>query len=418
MPEHSDPLTLLLQILSPVTKLEEQLALFSGLDERGWMGLIEAAQRQQVDALLYLQVKEFLGKTIITSLSIEVLHNAYLSNAGRNALSLHNASQILQALGKAGIDVIGLKGIYLIENLYSDIGERSMSDIDILVRKQDLGKAASILEGLGYEKDTYYDLNDSNLDIKHIPPMTKPGSPPVEVHWTLLEEDEPFSIDAEALWLRSKPTRIAEVEVLGLGVEDLIMHLSMHLTYQHYLRLGLRGLYDIALVIHQHRDEIDWQKLVEIARSWQAEKVVALSMALVSDLLGVDVPQEIQRGLLDEPITPEILAQAREQLLGREAYDTYLTPDLVDLAGTRNIFGRIRLGLQRLFLPRLTLARLYGVPPDSPRIFMCYFQRLKYLVRQYGKTVLKIGTGDASLEPALASGKTSDELHAWMSRRT
>jgi hypothetical protein len=70
-----------------------------------------------------------------------------------------------------------------------------------------------------------------------------------------------------------------------------------------------------------------------------------------------------------------------------------------------------------VFLPRLTLARIYDVPPNSVRIVGCYFRRLRDLVRQYGKTLGKISVGDNSLGPALDDGKTSNKLHAWMIRR-
>ncbi len=105
---------------------------------------------------------------------------------------------------------------------------------------------------------------------------------------------------------------------MGLGLEDLLAHLCLHLTYQYYLKLGLRGLYAIALIIHNHCEEIKWPKLIEIARSWQAEKVVALTLALASDLLGAVVPGEVQKSLLDEPLPSQIFEQAKEQLLNRQ----------------------------------------------------------------------------------------------------
>ncbi len=63
------------------------------------------------------------------------------------------------------------------------------------------------------------------------------------------------------------------------------------------------------------------------------------------------------------------------------------------------------------------MARVYGVPPNSPRILGCYFWRLRDLLRQYGKTLRKIGLRDDTLQPALVDGKMSDDLHTWMSRK-
>ncbi|MGB4595796.1 MAG: hypothetical protein WBI14_07815 [Anaerolineaceae bacterium] len=145
--------------------------------------------------------------------------------------------------------------------------------------------------------------------------------------------------------------------------------------------------------------------------------MVVLTLALVSELLGMDVPEEVFQKLLDAAIAPELFANASSQLLNRQRHEDYLTPDLVELSRKSSLFGTVKLGLSRIFLPRLVLARIYDVPPNSVHIVSCYLRRLRDLVRQYGKTLGKISVGDNSLGPALDDGKTSNELHAWMIRR-
>lgn len=122
------------------------------------------------------------------------------------------------------------------------------------------------MRGLGYQLSTWYDADDPNRDLKHIPPLLKEGAPIVELHWTILEEEEPFTIDVDGMWARSVPAEIAGVGVRGLSVEDLLLHLSLHFSYQHRLRGGLRNLYDMDAVIRG--GEVDWTTLTATAQEW------------------------------------------------------------------------------------------------------------------------------------------------------
>lgn len=172
---------------------------------------------------------------------------------------------------------------------------------------------------------------------------------------------------------------------------------------------------DIALVIHKFRPEIDWQKLILIARSWGAERVTLLALKLVETQLKVPIPAEVVNSLLPEGIPPSLLEQARSQLLGRERFGDQLTPDLVKMNTSRNLISKIKIGFQRIFIPRLALARLYNVPPTSPKIYGLYWVRLLYLIRTYGGTLNRLRNKDKTTGPALQKAERSYALHDWMS---
>ena len=418
MAENFDPLRALLQLVQPGLTPDELYALAAQLNPEQWQALIAEAELQGVMPYLYTLLLDLNNSHGFQIPQKERLHQSYLATAARNMLALHDAEMILKELQEAGIPAAGLKGVYLLEEVYPSIGARSMNDIDILVKKQDLAACLSLMENLGYSPVTYFSLEDENIDIKHLPPMSKRGGPLVEVHWTLLEEDEPFTIDAAALWERMLPAKIATMEALCLGAEDLVLHLCLHLTYQHYLQLGLRGLLDIALVVHKFREEIDWQKLVQIAKSWGAERVTALSFKLLESQLHVAIPEDVYTALVAEGIEPDLLEKARLQLLERVGFEDRFTPDLVELSANKGLISKIKIGLQRVFLPRLAFARLYNVPPGSPKIAGLYFVRLKYLIRNYGRTLLRLQSGADGVEPARQKAEISNSLHEWMSQQT
>lgn len=414
MLEDFDSLHALLNLLEPGCLADRQVELLRQINPDQWEALMLEAESQAISPILYSLLVELEKTSNLDFPSKERLHQSYIITAVRNTLILHNTQELLSNLRDAEIAVAALKGIYLLETVYTDIGTRAMNDIDILIKKKDLAECINILEGLGYKPTTYFSLDDANIDTKHVPPMQRESGAMVEVHWTLLEEDEPFTIDADALWERTLPATIANIDALSLGIEDLILHLCLHLTYQHYLNLGLRGLLDIAMVIHKFQSQIDWKKLVEIAKAWGAEKVTALTLKLVETQLNVPIPAEVINSLLPEGIPPSLLGQARSQLLERVRFEDRLTPDLVKMNASKNIFSKIKIGLQRVFISRLALARTYNISPSSPKIFYFYWIRAKYLIRNYGSTLRRLLKRVKTTAPALQKAETSYSLHNWM----
>jgi len=65
------------------------------------------------------------------------LRAAYYKTVSRSMMLYGAYHEVTEQFIKAGIPVIALKGMYISEHLYQDIGLRLMSDIDLLVREED-----------------------------------------------------------------------------------------------------------------------------------------------------------------------------------------------------------------------------------------------------------------------------------------
>ena len=236
----------------------------------------------------------------------------------------------------------------------------------------------------------------------------------MELHWTLLEENEPFSIDIPGLWERAAPAHIAGIDVLALSPEDLVLHLCLHLAYQHHLQLGLRSLYDITLVLIQHRSDVDWDALMQRAKDWQAERVVALTFSLLEFYFGTPIPPDVYERLLSNPIPEEILIQAQEKLLLRKRDTFAATPDLIQLSATRGLWARIRLIASRIFLPRKVIARLYAANPHSLGIYRYYFVRFAELWRTYFQTTWRSLFNKSSVLAGTENMQAAVQLKGWL----
>ncbi len=399
----------LFNLLAPQTALEQVLPALTAPD---WQRLEQAAAQHDLILILYDRLAPLPG--LVPEDVRERLRAAYLQATARNMVMLHHAGTILTALKAKGIEVIVLKGLYLAEVVYPAPGLRTFDDLDLLLHRADLPAALAVMRGLGYQLSTWYDPADPNRDLKHLPPLLKENAPVVELHWTILEEEEPFTIDVEGLWARRLPARIAGVGVSSLCAEDLVLHLVLHTTYQHRLAGGARGLCDIAAVLRQNTERFDWQRLLETAQGWESQRTAWLTFQLLPRVTGEEVPSWVLAQLLPDPPGEEIVVDALRQLVRPQTLLPAVTPDLAALGQTKGFFGKLSLVLRRVFIPRRVLAREYNVDPRSVKLYFYYMVRLLRLLRDYRGSAARLLRGEGD---ALASARRESargDLREWL----
>jgi len=389
-------------------------ALTQSLDQADWNQLITRANQHRLTPIIYDQLNKQGALSALPTPIKENLRTAYLNNAVRNTIFLHEVKQILATFADEQIPTIGLKGVYLLENVYDHIALRTIEDIDFLIHHRDITKAISCLEHRGYHPKTYFEIEDENKDLKHVSPLEKPNRLPVEIHWTIAEENWPFKIDMDGLWERALPVTIAGENALALCVEDLLMHLCLHFTYQHRLRMGLRALYDFVVVLDAFDGQIDWHALAIRANEWRVARIVAMTFRLLEDLLGCAVPQVLYAQLHTDPISRSMLNLAKEQIFPSEEPLQNITPDLAHLSTTRGPLNKAKLVLKRIFIPKNIMARSYNLHPDSIRVYLYYPVRFYQLFRSYGHTAWQILTRRKSVIAGVNREETSQTLHQWM----
>lgn len=98
--------------------------------------MLGLSRRHRVAPLLYRQLKK-LEASDVPSEIMQELRTYYLRTAARNMDFYRQMSAILQCFQSENIPVIPLKGLYLAEHVYRNIGVRPMGDVDVLVRQED-----------------------------------------------------------------------------------------------------------------------------------------------------------------------------------------------------------------------------------------------------------------------------------------
>ena len=175
---------------------------------------------------------------------------------------------LLGALGEArraalaaGIEIVALKGAALLELGIYQLGERGMTDVDVMVRPRDLEPFEKILQKLGYQAMP----NSADAWFK---PSGGDAPPAIlDLHtglWHIKGTDELFK------WgLEPGP------EGLTLNLADLFLHAAAH-PLLHHCELTPKNLEDCArIALHAPGDgEKFWATVVRKAGSYNMRAVV------------------------------------------------------------------------------------------------------------------------------------------------
>ncbi|MBN1148983.1 MAG: nucleotidyltransferase family protein [Anaerolineales bacterium] len=376
-----DPIKSLLLCLGSGGK-QQRVARLKAFSPADWTALLQRANEHGVAPLLSWRLGELEGELDIPQEARQALRMSRLQNAGRNIVLFHQLGKVLRAMRGAGVEVIALKGAHLAELIYADRALRSMSDIDLLVRREELGRARQVLEQLGYAPSRRFQTEREAAIHLHLPPYHKPGQAVIELHWNIALPSAPTQVDIEALWSASRLATIEGTPARTLAPEHLLLHLCLHFC-QHDFKLGLRHLCDILAVVEAPESGLDWEALSSCAQRWKAGKCAFLTLRLAQALLGAPVPAQALSALQPGDFTPQIEELARGRILN-PGKPPPLHPDLAGLWGKRALHSRLRPFLASLFPPVEYIAQRYSLPLNSKRIYLYYLLRLKDLLRQYG----------------------------------
>ena len=173
------------------------------------------------------------------------------ANSAKNMVQRSQRDRILQELSRRGIDVLPLKGSLLIE-MYPKPDQRQMSDLDILIRREQRGLVRQVMVDLGYQVDRFEITNEDTYSQK---PFMH-----IEMHHQLFTATSPLHQLREYYsdpWLRSIPDEGTE-HCYHFSWEDYYIYLLSHF-YKHFAAggCGIRNVMDIYVVLDKYGDYLD-----------------------------------------------------------------------------------------------------------------------------------------------------------------
>ena len=172
-------------------------AWLSDLSPECWQAFLALAATQRVMPLLWHRLRQKGLDAAVPVETAEAFRNASRRNTLHNLRFYGELRRLLSALKPEGIPLILLKGIFLADAVYGNMGLREMNDIDVLARPTDLARIAEILTGMGYTPPQPICVDTTLKSAQHLPRMVKPDHAAFEIHWNLTCPGESFNIDPD-----------------------------------------------------------------------------------------------------------------------------------------------------------------------------------------------------------------------------
>ena len=200
---------------------------------------------------------------------------------------------IRRALETTGVPVVLLKGsAYVVAGLPVAEG-RLLSDIDILVPKENITdvESALMLHGWNTIHHDPYDQRYYRRWMHEIPPMRhlKRGTI-IDVHHALLPETARIKADSNAM-RRSAIAVPGQENTFVLAPTDMVLHSAAHLFHEGELDKGLRDLVDLDSLLRFFGEQPGfWERLAPRAREVGLTRPLYYALRYASTILETPVP--------------------------------------------------------------------------------------------------------------------------------
>jgi len=222
--------------------------------------------------------------------------------AMRNIRMMHQLEWIAGKFNAAGIPLMVLKGAALHQALYERPDQRTMTDLDVLVKPADLDGAQQLLESLGHHRGEVPFREDFfpryYYEIQYHVGLLKPFAIDLHVRpLRLLRLSRLMPLDA--LWANAVPVALGGSTVLVPAPDDMLIHLAAHSAI--HGNDHDKWLADIDGWIRVRGNKIDWDRFLTSVESWRLVAAVRSGIDAAANAFGPACPDEVRRRLSSMP---------------------------------------------------------------------------------------------------------------------
>ena len=224
-----------------------------------------------------------------------------------NMAALQELERLRILLEQAGVEIILLKGAAFLDTLYHDLSERSMCDLDILIRQQDKEITWKLIEAEGYQRLIKPGRPMSNAMRTQTTFTKSQGSFQLDIHWELGHHGR-HKIDYGQLFDRSQLRESSIRKVVTLSTEDTILFSAIHAAKDLFREESRRGI-DLNSVVKHWKP--CWHTVVERAWEWNSH-LELLALLKLEKLPNELVPMHVLEDLSASPLRTILLNQTLE----------------------------------------------------------------------------------------------------------
>ena len=279
------------------------------LPDIDWTRMLQFCDRTQLTLPVALRASARLPSPVVARLERNLRDN---TKRWDGIKQLHR--ELRAAFESAGLEFLVLKGFSHCPSFAEDPRFRVQYDLDLLFRRDRLGRAYEITCDFGYEPLRGFEA----VPLDHLPAMVKktgwewkgdyfdvemPLS--IELHFRLWDaETEGFEISGlESFWTRRQLRTFEELHFAAFDPLDTIAYATLHLV-RHLFRGDVRlfHVYEIASLLHRTRDDADFWEAWRGRHHESVRRVSLISFALAHRWFACTLPPAVNEAMQELPV--------------------------------------------------------------------------------------------------------------------
>jgi hypothetical protein len=257
-----------------------------------WPYFSNLANEHGVAALVWYNLEKYRLHSEIPEAVAYFLKCTLMRSLGRNTFNTESMGEVLRLLNAENIKIVILKGLALENSVYGNQGLRQMSDVDILINRDECIKARKILISNGYVSlpvKSFFHKQILAYYGKHLPSLIKNGTS-VEIHHELFGGRK--NLMTKMLYDSSYMVEIKGEKAWFPQPQIFFLYLVKHLWLHEMNNESQLRLYtDLIVLIEKHNYEILNYNLLKCASDAGMSEILAWHLEPLRDIWGVSFPQ-------------------------------------------------------------------------------------------------------------------------------
>lgn len=207
---------------------------------------------------------------------------------------------VLNELNRSNTSFVLLKGIAFVASVPDQLPMRAMTDVDLLVHREDANSAMEILEKTGWRP--YYGrakfVNQELIDRVINCDFQSGPHGHLDLHWYVNERNRWATADA-ALWDRRIPVQLAGVQCYAPCLEDQVLRAFVHGASWNGVGT-IRWVTDSTIILRHANKNFDWFYFLAQCRARRVALQARNCLRYLHDQLDVQVPEQVMSALRRE----------------------------------------------------------------------------------------------------------------------
>ncbi|MBT8112705.1 MAG: nucleotidyltransferase family protein [Gammaproteobacteria bacterium] len=259
-------------VISPFVSRDEILLQLTKRTRLDWESVADVAGGHSVIQALYPAFVENELMDLIPDDFLSYVQHLHEINCNRNEMMRRQLINAVLVINKLNIKPLLMKGAaQLFLNTFSNVGDRLLTDLDILVPSDEIKHISNELIAVGYE------LNEDKIHFiethHHYPPLIKQDEcAMIELHRDLMFREQQHVFPTEYAWEKGIDIalpNLAEAKVLVPTYR--VFHSFLHRCVVDKLyqkgQIEIRQMHELARAHFMYSSEIDWEEMFEYAHN-------------------------------------------------------------------------------------------------------------------------------------------------------